>query len=50
MLDPVLRITNSWGEDYGMGGDVFVKVNDFERLLKNGGEACIPMRRDTSEA
>jgi hypothetical protein len=48
--EPVLRVTNSWGEDYGVGGDVFVKVSDFEKLLKDGGEACIPMRRDNGTA
>lgn len=43
--EPVFRITNSWGDGWGFQGDAFIRVSDFERLLKAGGEACIPIRR-----
>jgi hypothetical protein len=47
LREPVFRITNSWGDDWGIGGDAFIRVSDFEKLMKDGGEACIPMRRTT---
>lgn len=39
------RITNSWGPTWGLGGDAFIKVEDFEVLLHEDGEACQPMHR-----
>lgn len=44
---PYLRITNSWGENWGLSGDAFIRVRDFAILLASGGEACIPMRRES---
>lgn len=44
--EPVFHITNSWGDSWGKQGDAYIRVSDFEKLLKAGGEACIPMRRD----
>ena len=42
---PVVRLRNSWGRDWGYDGDCFVYVEDLERLLKMGGEACVPVGR-----
>jgi hypothetical protein len=42
---PVLRIRNSWGIDWGVRGDCFIKAADFAKLLADGGEAVVPMRR-----
>lgn len=36
---------NSWGPYWGRYGNVKVKVEDFDTLLQNEGEACIPMGR-----
>lgn len=41
----VVRLRNSWGPDYGKGGDGYIKVEDLAALLKNDGEACIPEGR-----
>jgi hypothetical protein len=46
LREPVFRIANSWGDDWGTSGDAFIRVADFEKLMKQGGEACIPMRRE----
>lgn len=37
----VLRIKNSWGRQWGKGGYAFITFDDFEKLLRDGGEACI---------
>lgn len=41
----VLRFRNSWGPSYALDGSGFIKVEDMERLLKDDGEGCVPMRR-----
>lgn len=39
-------LRNSWGPDWGpFGGDCIVLWEDMERLLAEGGEACIPVAR-----
>ena len=42
----VFRWRNSWGDDYGVGGSGYIKVSDLSRLLKEGGEACVPIVRN----
>ena len=41
----LFRLHNSWGKDWGIDGEVFVSHPDMDRLLREDGEACIPVRR-----
>jgi hypothetical protein len=41
----LVRLHNSWGPDYGLGGSAFISFGDLERLLHEDGEACIPVVR-----
>lgn len=34
---------NSWGADWGRGGDFLITWDDLELLLHRGGEACVPV-------
>lgn len=38
-------LRNSWGPGWGRGGDAIISWDDLERLLLDGGEACIPVGR-----
>lgn len=37
----MLRLKNSWGKSWGDNGRAFISFDDFERLLKEDGEACL---------
>jgi hypothetical protein len=39
------RLHNSWGPSWGMNGECFITFNDLGQLLKEDGEACIPVQR-----
>lgn len=39
------RLHNSWGTSWGINGDCFISFADMEKLLKQEGEACIPVQR-----
>lgn len=41
----VLRWRNSWGRDYGRNGDGYIRVEDFDQLMRQHGEACIVTER-----
>lgn len=36
---------NSWGSDWGLKGTAWVSFEDMDRLLREQGEACIPVLR-----
>lgn len=40
-----VRLRNSWGNDWGVDGDGWIRVTDLAALLKGEGEACVPMGR-----
>jgi hypothetical protein len=44
-LEPieVVRLRNSWGRDWGIDGDAYIRVEDLERLEKADGECCFPV-------
>lgn len=41
----LFRLHNSWGWMWGKGGDCFISFDDMDHLLRNRGEACIPVKR-----
>lgn len=43
-------IHNSWGEDWGTGGDCKITFDDMHILLQEGGEACIPLSRSNKKS
>jgi hypothetical protein len=36
---------NSWGSDWGVNGEAWIRFPDLDRLLRDDGEACIPVTR-----
>jgi hypothetical protein len=41
----LIRLHNSWGKDWGIDGECYISVNDLSTLLKDSGEACVPVGR-----
>ena len=40
-----VRLSNSWGKSWGKDGDCFMTFDDFEKILLDEGEFCIPVGR-----
>jgi hypothetical protein len=38
-------IHNSWGPSWSRGGQAWIRHDDMARLLADGGEVCVPVRR-----
>lgn len=38
-------LRNSWGVDWGQGGDAWIGFDALDGLLNDGGEACVPVYR-----
>lgn len=43
----VYRVHNSWGADWGIQGEALIHASDMAKLLKDDGEACVPLVRLT---
>lgn len=43
--EPLVRFRNSWNTDWGRSGECLIRASDLERLLKTGGECCVPVGR-----
>lgn len=41
----VYRLHNSWGAGWALNGECFISRADMTRLLKEQGEACVPVAR-----
>ena len=42
---PAVILQNSWGPDWGINGIAEMSVEDLDRLVREGGEACVPLVR-----
>jgi len=40
-----LLLHNSWGPMWGRDGTAWISFQDFERLMKEGGDCCVPVNR-----
>jgi hypothetical protein len=45
-----VKLTNSWGADWGWHGTCWITFADLDRLLHEQGEACIPLLRSAPAA
>lgn len=45
----MIRIKNSWGKAWGKGGFAFISMEDFDKLLNEGGEACVAFENKIKE-
>lgn len=39
-----LKLHNSWGRDWGVGGRAMLSLRDADKLLNEQGDACFPLR------
>jgi hypothetical protein len=45
-----ILLQNSWGNDWGNNGIAEMTVDDLDRLINEGGEACVPLVRGIRQA
>lgn len=45
----LFRIKNSWGPGWGRGGHAYIRIEDMDKLIKNYGEACVPLQKKFEE-
>lgn len=50
IAEPIVRLRNSWGSGWGAGADCFIRASDLDRLLHDGGDACVPVHRRRGKA
>jgi hypothetical protein len=41
----MIHLQNSWGRDWGQDGGAWIESSALENLLRDGGEACAPVKR-----
>ena len=41
-----VRLSNSWGKSWGKDGDALMTFEDFEKVLMDDGEFCVPVKRN----
>jgi hypothetical protein len=43
--EPVLVVRNSWGPEWGDGGDCYLLASDFQRIMGDTPDVAVPVRR-----
>lgn len=43
LKEPAVRLGQSWGWSFGIGGTCLLYASDVETLLNKGGETCVPV-------
>lgn len=41
----LVRLHNSWGKGWGKSGECYISFADLDKLLKQDGEACVPLTK-----
>ena len=41
----LIQLHNSWGKSYGKNGNAFISFSDMQKLLNQGADACVLVRR-----